>query len=200
MNEILFKTNPRLILVGTFFSGFLLFLLLSLLCLQTVNGEYANLGYLFFGIFVIFSVACLYYLFKVKILIITKSELIIRNFLLPKKRQIKLEEIKYIKQKKELVKFYLGIHMFEKASLLNNYKTNLELKNGEKIELISVTSFEFSELEKFFFKLKRSEGKIKKPKKNFSLYILENSGAIIGLFFLNLLNIGLLYGIIKNSC
>ena len=200
MNEILFKTNPRLIIIGTFFTGFLFFLLISLLSLQTANGEYAYLSYLFFGIFVFFSGACFFYLFKVKILIITKSELIIKTYLLPKKRRIELEELKYIRQKKELIKFYLGVLMFEKASLFNNYKTNIELKNGEKIELTSVTPLQFSELEKLYFKLKRGEGKIKIPKKHFALYILENGLAMIGLFFTNLLNIGLLYGIIKNSC
>ncbi len=198
MNDVLFKTNPRLIIIGTFFTGFIFFLLIALLALQKANGEYAIFGYSFFGLFTVLAFFCFYYLLKVKILIMKKKEIIVEDFLLPKKRQIKLEEIKNIKQKEELIKFYLGTNIFKKPSLFVNYKTNLELMNGEKIELISVTPLQFISLEKIFFKLKMGKENIKRQRQEFTLYILENGLAIIGLFFLNLLNIALFYGIISS--
>jgi hypothetical protein len=91
--------------------------------------------------------------------------------------------------------------MFEKGFLLSNYKTVISLKNSKKIELISLSETDFYEVEKLFFKLKRGEGKIKKPKKQFYLfsYLLENGGTILLILFINILNIGLLSEIIKKT-
>ena len=200
MNDILYKTSPRLSIIGTFATGFIFNLLMAILSLQGAKGENSIWGYLFFAIFLVWSIAFLYYLVKIKILIITKSELIIKNYLFPKKRAVKLEEIKKIKQKVELSKLYFSDRFSASPYKFRNCKTNLELKSGETYELISVTEFEFSNLKELLVKIKRGEGKIKKPEKHFVLYLLENGLATIGFFIANLLNLGLMYALIQNSC
>ena len=201
MNDILFKTKPRLFLFGIFVSGF--FLIMSLFCFQLSNGEHQIIGYSFAGIFALFSILILYQLFKIRILKISRNGIIIKKYLLPQKTNLKFEEIKTIKQTEEKTRIYPGVNMFEKGFLLSNYKTVISLKNSKKNELISLSETDFYEVEKLFFKLKRGEGKIKKPKKQFYLfsYLLENGGTILLILIINILNIGLLSKIIKkNSC
>jgi hypothetical protein len=201
MKDILFKTKPRLILVGGFVSGFFFFFIMALFCLQVSNGEHQIIGYCFAGIFTLLSIVVLYQLFKLQILKIYKTGIVIEKYLLPKRRNLKLEEIKSIKQSEEKIRFYSGTNMFEKGFLFYNNKTIITLKDSEKFELISVSEMDFYEFEKLYFKLKRGEGKIKKPKRHFSLfsYLLENGGSILLILFINILNIGLLNEIIKKT-
>jgi hypothetical protein len=201
MKDILFKTKPRLILFGGFVSGFFFFLILALFCLQVSNGKHQIMGYCFAGIFTFSSIVVLYQLFKLQVLKIHKTGIVIEKYLLPKRRNLKLEEIKSIKQSEEKIRFYSGINMFENGFLFYNNKTIITLKDSEKFELISVSEMDFYEFEKLFFKLKRGEGKIKKPIKHFSLfsYLLENGGSILLILFINILNIGLLSEIIKKT-
>jgi len=202
MNEILFKTNPRLILSGGLFSGFFFFFVMTLFCLQFSNGENKIIAYIFTSIFALFSISSLYQLFKIRILKISKNGIIIKKYLLPQKRNLKFEDIKTIKQSEEKIRFYPGVNMFEKGFLLSNYKTIILLKNSEKIELTSLSETNFYEFEKLYFKLKRGEGKIKKPDKKLSMfmYLFENIGTIIFITLTNILSFGLLNEIIKNSC
>lgn len=201
MNEILYKTNPRLILSGGLFSGFFFFLVMTLFCIQVSNGENRIIGYCFASIFTLFSILCLYKLSKIRILKIYESGIEIKKYLLPQKRNLKFEEIKTIKQTEEKTRIYPGVNMFEKGFLLFNYKTIISLKKSEKIELMSLSEIDFYEVEKLFFKLKRGEGKIKKPKKQFSLFVflLENIGTLIFIIIINVLSIGLLMEILKKQ-
>jgi len=170
MKDILFKTKPRLILVGGFVSGFFFFFIMALFCLQVSNGEHQIIGYCFAGIFTLLSIVVLYQLFKLQILKIYKTGIVIEKYLLPKRRNLKLEEIKSIKQSEEKIRFYSGTNMFEKGFLFYNNKTIITLKDSEKFELISVSEMDFYEFEKLYFKLKRGEGKIKNRKDIF-LYL-----------------------------
>ncbi|MGJ8762249.1 MAG: hypothetical protein ACSHXA_17030 [Polaribacter sp.] len=202
MNEILYKTKPRLILSGGLFSGFFFSFVFILFCIQVSTGENKIIGYSFASIFALFSILCLYQLIKIRILKISENGIEIKKYLLPHKRNLKFEEIKTIKQTEEKTRIYPGVNMFEKGYLLFNYKTKISLKNSEKIELMSLSETDFYEVEKLFFKLKRGEGKIKKPEKQFSLFlfIFENIGTLIFIIIINILSIGLLIEIIKNSC
>jgi hypothetical protein len=201
MNDILFKTKPRLFLFGIFVSGFFFFLIMSLFCFQLSNGGHQIIGYSFAGIFALFSILILYQLFKIRILKISRNGIIIKKYLLPQKTNLKFEEIKTIKQNEEKTRIYPGVNMFEKGFMLSNYKTIISLKNSENIELISLSETDFYEIENLFFKLKRGEGKIKKSKRQFYLfnYLLENGGTILLILFINILNIGLLIEIIKKT-
>jgi hypothetical protein len=125
MKDILFKTKPRLILFGGFISGFFFFLIMALFCLQISNGEHQIIGYCFAGIFTFLSIVVLYQLFKLQILKIYKTGIIIEKYLLPKRRNLKLEEVKSMKQSEEKLRFYSGTNMFEKGFLFYNHKTVL---------------------------------------------------------------------------
>jgi hypothetical protein len=201
MKDILFKTKPRLFLFGGLISGFFFFLIMALFCLQVSNGEHQIIGYCFAGIFALFSIIILYQLFKIRILKISRNGITVKKYLLPQKTNLKFEEIKTIKQTEKKTRIYTGVNMFEKGFLLSNYKTIISLKNSEKFELISLSKTDFYEVEKLFFKLKRGEGKIKKPKTQFFIfnYLLENGGTILLILFINILNIGLLSEIIKKT-
>lgn len=202
MNEILYKTKPRLILSGGLFSGFFFSFVFTLFCIQISTGETKIIGYCFVAIFALFSILCLYQLIKIRILKISENGIEIKKYLLPQKANLKFEEIKTIKQTEEKKRIYPGVNMFEKGFLLYNYKTTISLKNLEKIELMSLSETDFYEVEKLFFKLKRGEGKIKKLENKFSLtlFLLENIGTLIFIIIINILSIGLLIEIIKNSC
>ena len=173
-----------------------------LFCLQVSTRENKIVGYLFVAIFSLFSILCLYQLIKIRILKISKNGIEIKKYLLPQKRNLKFEEIKTIKQSEVKTRIYPGVNMFEKGYLLYNYKTTISLKNSENIELMSLSETDFYEVEKLFFKLKRKEGKIRKIENKFSLtlFILENIGTLIFIIIINILSIGLLVEIIKNSC
>jgi hypothetical protein len=200
MNEILYKTKPRLILSGGLFSGFFFSFVFTLFCIQVSTGENKIIGYCIAVIFALFSILCLYQLIKIRILKISENGIEIKKYLLPQKANLKFEEIKTIKQTEEKSKIYAGSikHGFD----VYNYKTTITLKNSEKIELMSLSETDFYEFEKLFFKLKRGEGKIKKPEKKLSMfmYLFENIGTIIFITLMNILSFGLLNEIIKNSC
>lgn len=197
MNEILYKTKPRLILSGGLFSGFFFNFVFTLFCIQVSTGENKIIGYCFAVIFALFSILCLYQLIKIRILKISENGIEVKKFLLPQKTTLKFEEIKTIKQTGKKSKIYTGNIKY--GIWLYNYKTIITLKNSEKIELMSLSKSDFYEIEKLFFKLERGEGKIKKPKNKLNLFsfILENIGTLIFIIVINVLSIGLFIEVLK---
>ncbi len=199
MNEILYKTKPRLILSGGLFSGFFFFFVFILFCIQVSTGENKIIGYLFALIFALFSILCLYKLINIRILKISKNGIEIKKYLLPQKSILKFEKIKTIKQTEKKSKIYTD--SIKNGFWLYNYKTTITLKNSEKIELMSLSETDFYEIEKLFFKLKRGEGKIKKSenKLNLLIFILENIGTLVFIIIINVLSIGLFIEILKKQ-
>jgi hypothetical protein len=198
MSNLIHRTYPRLLTAGTLcllsiFSLGLTFIIIS----QTINSEITTLSILYMVLASLTTCVLLYYLYKIKVVFVSKSQIIVSHFFFPKKQFFDLSEIRTIRQSKKTTTHYLGVNdspfdIKSDSYKINWYKTLIETNDKRKIILNHLGEMEFDLLLKVFSKRKRGEGKVKKVKGRLVIYLIDNLG---GLFF-NLLLIFLLGGLL----
>ena len=197
MSNLIHRTYPRLLTAGTL--GLLSIFSLGLTLIitsQTIYSEITTLSIIYMVLTSLTTCVLLYYLYKIKVVYVSKSQLIVSHFFFPKKQFFDLSEIRTIRQSKKTTTHYLGINdsPFDLKSdryKINWYKTLIETNDKRQITLNHLGEMEFDLMFKVFSKRKRGEGKVKKAKGRLVLYLIDNLGGLI----LNLLLIFLLGGL-----
>lgn len=194
MGQTIYKTQPRLFILGMTFLGFVFFGLLFLLTLQSVRDNYNLLLASVLLFFAILSLIFLYYFLSVKTIKLTKDNLIIVNLLLPIKRTISLADIRNIGQTKKEVKAVYGVS-WTPSYIYTDITTSINLADNKLIKLNSIGQIDFEKFYKTFNELKRGEGKINEQKRHFFLYLLDNFDGFLWIILLLILTTGLGYGL-----
>jgi hypothetical protein len=202
MSDSIHKTYPRLITTGTLFLwSFFLFGLTIAIGLKVSNSENSELSILYFILTASITLVSSFFLFKTKVILVSESQLIVSNFFFPKKQYFDLTEIRDLKQSKTTTTNYLGIynspfHIKRDSYRLNMYKTTIELNDKRQFTIRNISEMEFDLLFKAFSKHKRGEGKVKKPKGRWMMYLIDNLGGLFFNLLLSFLLGGLLISII----
>jgi hypothetical protein len=178
--DLVYRTYPRLLTTGTSF-------FLSLICLiflMHVIFNISNWENLIVKISLVLlstslTSVSLFYLFKTKVIHITKNELVISYFFFGKRHCIDFLNIKTISQSKRtrvvtgaVAETILSHGRSERK--WTTYKTTIEIIDGKNITVNSVGSMDFYDLKKAFDKQKRGEGKVKKYEGSLIDYLFDN--------------------------
>ncbi|MFY7826861.1 MAG: hypothetical protein ACOVQ4_07035 [Flectobacillus sp.] len=195
--KIIYKTQPRLILLSITLGGFVLSQLLSILILKSSKNDFSYLPISFIILFETLSLTALYYFLKIRTVQLSEKALIISYLNLPIREKFTFEEIKSLHQTKEKVIINEGV--FSKSGYnFYHITTLILLKNDKMIKLYSIGEMDFQELIQTFQRLRRGEGKIKVQKRHRFLYLLDNLHdvfmTIIFLFITIGLGCALLFG------
>ena len=195
--KIIYKTQPRLILLSITLGGFVLSQLLSILILKSSKNDFSYLPISFIILFETLSLTALYYFLKIRTVQLSEKALIISYLNLPIREKFTFEDIRSLHQTKEKVIINEGV--FSKSGYnFYHITTLILLKNDKMIKLYSIGEMDFQELIQTFQSLRRGEGKIKVQKRHRFLYLLDNLPdvfmTIIFLFITIGLGCALLFG------
>ncbi len=194
-NKIQYKTTPWLFLITMPILGGVFFGLFSVLILTSSVAKYTLFEYILSIIFIIPSFIAIYYLLKIRIIYLTDKELVVKNLFLPYYIKFNYSEVRGMKQITERSFFYLDSFTKTHTTIV---RTIIELNDGSKIKLLSVIGFDFADLEKAFFKLKRGEGRVKVHRIDWRMYlvmsVLEIVITILLLIPITGLSLALLFG------
>ncbi len=194
MEPIIYKTQPRLFILGMTFLGFAFFGFLFLLTFRNINDDYNILIVTLLVFFAILSLTFLFYFLTIKTIKLTKHNLVISPLLSPFSKSLNFSDIKNITQTKKEVKAVYGVS-WTPSYIYTDIKTSINLVDNKLIKLNSIGQIDFDEFHKTFNKLRRGEGKIKEQKRNFILYLVDNFDGIIWIILLLILTTGLGYRI-----
>lgn len=193
MAKIIYKTRPRLFILGMSFMGFVFSALLFMFTLQSLENEYDLFVIIILTFFAVMSLTSLFYFFTLKTLTLTKENLMISYFLLPIKQTLNFNEIRNMEQTTKEIKALYGAS-WKLSYIYTNITTYIHLVDNTQIKLNCIGEIDFVAFYKIYTKLKRGEGKINEPKGYFSLYLVDSLGGLIWLILLLILTIGLGYG------
>jgi len=183
--------------IGIVFCGLMIKLIfLKLYPTKNIEEHYAFL--ITVSLFGIMILGCLYYLFKIQILTLTKENLVLSYLFFPYKIKIKFDDIKQIRQISKEVKtsgtlFSEGIH------ITNSFETYIDLENGKSIKTYALNKYEYQEVLKLIRKLKTGEGKLEDCKLPRILYFIENISAFLFLILALVLITGLSNALFFNN-
>ena len=175
--------------IGIVFCGLMIKLIfLKLYPTKNIEEHYAFL--ITVSLFGIMILGCLYYLFKIQILTLTKENLVLSYLFFPYKIKIKFDDIKQIRQISKEVKtsgtlFSEGIH------ITNSFETYIDLENGKSIKTYALNKYEYQEVLKLIRKIKTGEGKLEVNKLPKILFFIENISAFLFIILSLILIIGL---------
>ena len=200
--KILYKSNPISIMnvffvIGIVFCGLMIKLIfLKLYPTKNIEENYAFL--ITVSLFGIMILGCLYYLFKIQILTLTKENLVLSYLFFPYKIKIKFDDIKQIRQISKEVKTS-GTLFSEGTHITNSFETYIDLENGKSIKTYALNKYEYQEVLKLIRKLKTGEGKLEDCKLPRILYFIENISAFLFLILALVLITGLSNALFFNN-
>jgi hypothetical protein len=144
----------------------------------------------------------LFHLFRTKIIYITKTQLIISNLFFHNIIFYNLSEIRTIRQSKKTTTIYLpsdSILLDDSDKYkFTSYNTIIDIIDQKNIPINnSIGHSEFDFLDKAFSKQKRAEGKVKKIKHRFLIYLFNEIGGLLLNIVLLILETGLLISLTK---
>ena len=196
MNDIHYKTWPRLFLVVMYLSGFFFFGLLSYLIFKNIQTNSNYLVWLILFFFACISALSLFYFLKIKIIKLSKDKLIVSHILFPIKHIYIYSDVNGITQETKVIKALNGVS-FKTRYIFTDYTTIIHLTD-KKIKLNSVGSLDFESLTKCFRKLKAGEGKCNPQKSRLINYLLDNFDGLLFAAVCLFLTIGLACNLFKH--
>ena len=198
MEQIIYKTRPRLFILCTTLLGFLFFGLLFWLTYSSAKNNFNYLTISILTMFAAFSLMSLFYLLTIKTIKLKNQSIDVSYFLLPFKKTIMFKDIKNIEQKTKAIKALYGV-AFKTRYIYSDHSTIINLTDNKSIKLNSIGQLDFKDFYKTYNKIKRGEGKIKEQKNSFSIYVIDNLDGILWLLFLLILTVGLGYGMLTRQ-
>jgi len=195
MAEVLYKSSPKLFIIAITFLGAFFFALLSWLVWSQYIIAKGNMALFFFLLFLAVSLAFFYLFITVKRVKLTADSLIISYFLLPFKDSFLFSEVKSVSQNSKKIEALVG-SSWQMATIFVNVTTTFNFTNGKQVKLNSIGELDFNNFQTIYNKLKRQEGKIKKPKWNAIFYLVDNISGIFWLVLLVVLTCGLAFALI----
>ncbi|MEO5776747.1 MAG: hypothetical protein ABIQ27_07575 [Flavobacterium sp.] len=161
-SEAIIKTKINFIpivlfLIGSVLFGYFAYVILSSHMTIAKGSDEQNgmvVKWLIFGVFIIFSVGCLYNVVRLKIFTLTKKHLIINQPLIFFKKFIPLENIEKVYEKNiQINNMSRGM---QNVAVYKGKESLIELKNGKKIKFDSLTIRNYFEFKKSIFQLSKS--------------------------------------------
>ncbi|SEP45992.1 hypothetical protein [Mucilaginibacter sp. OK283] len=195
MAEVLYKSSPKLFIISVTFLGAALFALLSWLAWSQYVIAKGKMALFFFLLFLAVSLVFFYLFITVKRVKLTADSLIISYFLLPFKNSFSFSEVKSVSQNSKKIEALVGSSR-QMATIFVNVTTTFNFTDGRQIKLNSIGELDFDIFVVVFNKLKRKEGKVRKPKWDGILYLIDNFSGISWLILLVVLICGLSYALI----
>ncbi|KXX67444.1 hypothetical protein [Flammeovirga sp. SJP92] len=191
MEKSIYKTKPRLTLIGSYMMSVCFFGAFLWLCFDGLNNEtklFIIPLSICFGVLLLVS---LYYLISIKILRLTEDYLYVSYLFLPSMKRIALNDIFSIKQDKK--KTHLGAR--SKFSFYQ-VKTYIKIKNLNTIKVDMVGKADFEEFYSAYRKVKSGrEYQNKGIRHKLFLYLLDSIDGIFWLIPFSLLTVSLVYSL-----
>jgi hypothetical protein len=196
MNPIIYKTYPRLFILGTAFMGSVFFGLLSWLVWKSSGVNKTSVAYIFIIFFALGSIISFYYFITIRIIKLSVERLAISYFMLPFSRTFLLSEIQSISQTSRVAEASGGRTGSITFTVI---MTTIQLNDGKEIKLQTVGQLDFKELEKGFRKCKFKDGHFTPGKRTFLNYLLDDIGGLGWVVLQIILAIGLTYGLLTQK-
>ena len=196
MKPIIYKTYPRLFVLGVTFLGSVFFGLLAWLTWKSSGVNKTAVAYIFTIFFVLGSIISFYYFITIRIIELSVERIRISYFMLPFHRTFLLSEIRSISQTSREAEVNSG---FSRTTTFTVLKTTIQLNDGKQIKLETVGESDFKELEKGFRKCKNKDGHFTPGKRTFLDYMLDNVDGLVLVVVMLILTIGLTHGLLTQK-
>jgi len=190
MSKIVHRTYPRLLFTGTFFFSSILFSILTFINISNINNYENATFYIYLTIILVCALIAgvsLFYLLRTKVIVLTKSQLIISNFFFPNRQHYNLSEIRTIKRSEKKVTSYLPDSSLplddSDKYTISTFNTTIEIIDNSSIIINGIGNLEFKYLRKALLTLKEGKSQFKKIKSRKTNYLLDNLNGV----FLNLI-------------
>jgi hypothetical protein len=196
MKPIIYKTYPRLFVLGTTFIGSVFFGLLAWLTWKSSGVHKTSIAYIGTIFFVLGSIIALYCFITIRIIELSVERIRISYLMLPFHRTFLLSEIRSISQTSREAEVNDG---FSRTTTFTVLKTTIQCNDGKQIKLETVGASDFKELEKGFRKCKNKDGHFTPGKRTFWDYMLDNVDGLVWVVVMIILTIGLTYGLLTQK-
>jgi hypothetical protein len=193
MNKILYKSSPRLFILGVTGFGSIFCGLLSWLTWVNFNGKWRYIILILLILFSIFSLASFYLFITIKTVKLSSDSIRFSFLFLPFHHTYLLSDVKRISRESKDIKAY---HGFSSSFRFNYSTTVFELSDNKTIKVNSIGLLDYEELVKCFNKITRGNGQYTPPKRKFLHYILDNLDGIGVVVLLIILTVGLAWSLI----
>lgn len=186
MKDKLFETSPRLFLLCEEAAAFLFFLFLAINFFIHFASVMGNWVYLLLAIILFRSSFHIYNLLSTQIIIITKTQIVLRHFFLSKTKCFNINEISHIFQNytENLFTVRQG---YAKGNMYNTYLTTLVFNNKEQCELLTVMPDDYAILRNIFDEIKNGGTNLELKRNNIKSYFEQNKDGLPILFLFGLL-------------
>ena len=193
MSKVLYRTFPRLFILGTTFFGSIFFGLLSWLVWANLNGRNSYLALSFLTLFSIFSLGSLYLFITIKRVELSADCVRFSFLFLPIRKTFPFSDIKNISQQSQERSVSRG---FSTALRFTYLITEFEFADKSVVKLNSISALDYEELVRCYNKMTRGNGRYVRPKRGLLLYILDNFEGIGIVLLAMIVTVGLAWGIL----
>lgn len=202
MEQIIYKTKPRLFVLSLTLLGSVFFGLLFWLTWTSITDKSDLLVWTILSFFFLGSLTCFYFFIAIRTVQLTNDGVIISYILLPLKQTYLFSDIKSITQKSKKVETLLeGTYStnFKTTYLYTDLVTTFDFADKKQIKLNSIGQLDYQEFVDRFNKLKRREGKIKEQKQSVALYFVDNLDGLLWVVLLFIVTSVLTFGVLTRQ-